>query len=616
MARRIACGLMAILAFMVFTLPTFGAPLTVFRLVPMIGWEKLERVNPYVTLDLDAVLETSDPRSDFTNAETSVVQVTARATVLFDTSQAEITVEFIPEYDYIVPVGKRMFTTPVSRQVKGRLVITVRNPHSFPMENVRVEGTICSAFQPSLIGKSQGDVSFENSDSPGLLRRETSIVWNIGTLMPGEAARCEISITTRRDDSGGFGFSQEGFHTLHRGFRLTYSMLGEVQLRRTDPHIIVARENPISPILDTGSSDPVTGRFDREWPYPKRLFPERPAPVPSVPGDTSKDEKKTVEELRSSTSLMPLVSPLSEPAQIERVHESGLYRLTATAVSDNIGVEDGKFAVPSGEEAEWLVELHVECPSDWQNKKGWNGWHVTFLLGEHLTAEVIERLVFVPEYPGIHDGDLKITVTDTEPGVFRMKVSWDWHQSSSDRFIPGSYAYLALKVTTDGLPLNNEDQILCDHINMEYNPVGGSYVHEMPLDPIYIKSADASYADISLTATRIDWRVLKPGTYAVLATEITTSGKGKLSVQFSEFDDLKRDSTPGKIATFYGFGNSLDAVETEGWIPAADLNSETLYIDLSEPSPVLMWSKISLDEQTSSAEYESTGVITFIVSNN
>lgn len=104
---------------MVFTLPTFGAPLTVFRLVPMIGWEKLERVNPYVTLDLDAVLETSDPRSDFTNAETSVVQVTARATVLFDTSQAEITVEFIPEYDYIVPVGKRMFTTPVSRQVKG-----------------------------------------------------------------------------------------------------------------------------------------------------------------------------------------------------------------------------------------------------------------------------------------------------------------------------------------------------------------------------------------------------------------------------------------------------------------------------------------------------------------
>src|SRR5690606_32293935 len=105
-------------------------------------------------------------------------------------------------------------------------------------------------------------------------------------------------------------------------------------------------------------------------------------------------------------------------------------------------------------------------------------------------------------------------------------------------------------------------------------------------------------------------------TYAVLATEITTSGKGKLSVQFSEFDDLKRDSTPGKIATFYGFGNGLDAVETEGWIPAADLNSETLYIDLSEPSPVLMWSKISVDEQTSSAEYESTGVITFIVSNN
>ena len=249
MARRIACGLMAILAFMVFTLPTFGAPLTVFRLVPMIGWEKLERVNPYVTLDLDAVLETSDPRSDFTNAETSVVQVTARATVLFDTSQAEITVEFIPEYDYIVPVGKRMFTTPVSRQVKGRLVITVRNPHSFPMENVRVEGTICSAFQPSLIGKSQGDVSFENSDSPGLLRRETSIM----EYRHAYAWRsCQVRIgITRRDDSGGFGFPGKlstevfGSHIVCSG----------VQLRRTDPHIIVAVRTPLAqywiPVLRT-----------------------------------------------------------------------------------------------------------------------------------------------------------------------------------------------------------------------------------------------------------------------------------------------------------------------------------------------------------------------------
>ena len=48
---------------------------------------------------------------------------------------------------------------------------------------------------------------------------------------------------------------------------------------------------------------------------------------------------------------MPLVSPLSEPAQIERVHESGLYRLTATAVSDNIGVEDEMCIRDSNESA-------------------------------------------------------------------------------------------------------------------------------------------------------------------------------------------------------------------------------------------------------------------------
>jgi hypothetical protein len=57
-------------------------------------------------------------------------------------------------------------------------------------------------------------------------------------------------------------------------------------------------------------------------------------------------------------------------------------------------------------------------------------------------------------------------------------------------------------------------------------------------------------------------------------------------------------------------------VEAGGWISAADLNNKTRYIDLSQPAPLVMWSKISVGEEVSSAEYESKGVITFIVSNN
>ncbi len=80
-----------------------------------------------------------------------------------------------------------------------------------------------------------------------------------------------------------------------------------------------------------------------------------------MPGDPAKGGKKPVEEPQASTSLMALVRQLAEPVQILRVHKdddgnetelSRLFRLTATGISENIGVEDDKFTVPSVEEAE------------------------------------------------------------------------------------------------------------------------------------------------------------------------------------------------------------------------------------------------------------------------
>ncbi len=59
---------------------------------------------------------------------------------------------------------------------------------------------------------------------------------------------------------------------------------------------------------------------------------------------------------------------------------------------------------------------------------------------------------------------------------------------------------------------------------------------------------------------------------------------------------------------FYGFGgDDLATAEAGGWISALELNNKTRYIDLSEPVPVLMWSKISVGEEVSSAEYENEG---------
>ncbi len=653
MARRQIFGLIAVIILLLCTLPAFGASLTVFKLVPMVGWDELDQINPYATINSDYVIRSSSPTTGWASTASSILQVTARAQVDFDTSEAEISADFIPMSEEIIQVGSRMFSVPIGRQLKGKIVLTTRNPNGFPMQDIRIEGVLGSAFQPTVAGRSQGNVSIEDNDFRRPSQADSVFIWDVGSLLPDEAARCEVSLTTRRNTSGGFGLVKEGTHSVDSGFRLTYIMLGKKETRSTTPHSMIAHNNPKALGSNAAASSLASGSsFEREWPYTKRPFPERSSPIGPVPGDSKDDEgSKPVEDWQASASFMGLGGQLSGlaqiPVEILRVHkdsngnETGLFKLLATGVSDNIGVEDDKFTVPSNEEAEWKVEIWVQNPTTQSSSKlqpeaqsatqpaeplkvqpqdqpeGWNGWIVTLLFGEHLTAEEIERSVYVPGNPDIHKGVLTIVEDHPEPGITRVKIVWNWHQTANKRFLPGSEAHLTLKVTTSGLPPSDKDLIFCDPINMEYNPVGSGYWHQVPLDPIYIKSAGEPYADVSVTATRLDWRVQKPGTYAALATTVTASGTGTLSMQFSEFHDLTRtDGAAGTIAAFYGFGDDLTSAETGGWIAAAELNNKTRYIDLSEPVPVLMWSKISVGDEVSSAEYESTGVITFIVSNN
>ena len=629
MARRAVLWLGVVLMLLVCTLPALGASLTVFRLVPMIGWEKLDQVNPYATIDSDYVMELSSPMTGLRNAEASVVQVTARARVALDTSEAEISADFIPVSGEIVQVGSRLFAAPIGRQLKGTIVLTVRNPNDFPMESARVEGSVGSAFQPTLMGRSQGNVCFESNDSRGLSQADTAFIWDIGSLMPNEAVRCEISVTTRRSSAGGFGFTREGVYPVDSGFRLTYTMLGKDQTRSTTPLSIIAHDNPKALELNTGSSSAASNSFDHEWPYLERPFPERsvlvgPGPTNLLPVKPGVGGSVPIGGGQGGIAPSVSVKQSGEPAMITRAHHfvgetvDGSFMLVATGVSDNVGVEDDKFTVPTGEEAEWMVVIQVD---NWASQPPstveWNGWTVTLLFGEHLTAEEIERVVTLPDPTVENDGELTIETDYPEPGITRVRLIWRWQQKANKKFVPGSRAYLALKVKTNGLPPSDKDLIFCDSINMEYNPVGSGYWHQVPLDPIYITCAGEPYADVSVTATRLDWRVQKPGTYAALATTVTASGIGTLSMQFSKFADLSgTGGVPGTISTFYGFGDDLAAAEAGEWISAAELNNKTRHIDLSEPVPVLMWSKIIVGDQNSSAEYENKGEITFIVSNN
>ena len=88
-------------------------------------------------------------------------------------------------------------------------------------------------------------------------------------------------------------------------------------------------------------------------------------------------------------------------------------------------------------------------------------------------------------------------------------------------------------------------------------------------------------------------------------------------MEFSGFDDLTRlDGSPESIPTWYGFGADMATADTTGWVRASDLNGTSRSMDLSNPMTVTMWSKISVGEDVSSAEYVDEGVITFIMGNN
>ncbi|MBP7892933.1 MAG: hypothetical protein KA063_05300 [Firmicutes bacterium] len=617
--RSLALAGAALLALMILGLPAIAQerPLSSWRLNEGGVWESLPGVNPYATIT------GLGSGAGWGNSGASI-GVTARAVFEPDLSRAEISAEFVPVSRGIIASDPRLFIAPLRQRLEWKVIVIVRNPNDVSMTNVRVHNQFGKAFRAALTGQSVGDAAMADGDVKGLLPSSSGFTWDIGYLGPGAAAKAELMVTTNQ--SGGRAeFAEEGVYSLDTGFQLTYRLLGKDEVRNTAPCSVIARRNPSALRSDGEPYGVVQKPIERDLVLPERPVPVRPGVGGSVP--IGGGQGGIVPSVRAKQ--------VEGSAQITRVHGTGMLKVISTGVSDNVGVKDDKFTVPAGEQAEWKMEIWVENPVTQSSSmvqpqgqpEGWNGWIVTLLFGQHLTAEEIERSVYVPGNPGIHKGVLEIVEDHPEPGITRVKIIWNWHQTAGNRFLPGSHAYLALKVTTSGLPPSDEDLIFCDHINMEYNPVGSGYWHQVPLDPIYIKSVGEPHADVSVTATRLDWRVRKPGMYAALATEITATGYGKLQVQFSDFRDLARtNGVSGTVPAFYAFGQDLPDKASSQWIAASAMNDQSnwpipMELDSAAGSVLRLWSMIGVGEEASSAEYSSDlgdnkGVITFIVSNN
>lgn len=133
----------------------------------------------------------------------------------------------------------------------------------------------------------------------------------------------------------------------------------------------------------------------------------------------------------------------------------------------------------------------------------------------------------------------------------------------------------------------------------------------------------AQWIDWSIGGTRWDWRIRKPGTYAADCINFTIKSNNDVAVNFDGFADLEYleqgAGVKQTIDTYYSYGGSIEAAQSNGWIRAADLNNaDFIFPDGSALHSGLnykLWNKIVVENCNSSCEYEDTATITLTVRN-
>ena len=140
--------------------------------------------------------------------------------------------------------------------------------------------------------------------------------------------------------------------------------------------------------------------------------------------------------------------------------------------------------------------------------------------------------------------------------------------------------------------------------------------------PVKIHASVAQWLDYSLSGTRFDWRVRKPGIYAADSLTATLKSNSDLEIDFDGFANLMYQGTtqfPGvtqEIETWYAYGEPLDTLV---WMPAIDLDATDHAIkdsaDLHAGYSFKLWNKIKVVASNSASEYQDDATITLVLQN-
>jgi len=193
---------------------------------------------------------------------------------------------------------------------------------------------------------------------------------------------------------------------------------------------------------------------------------------------------------------------------------------------------------------------------------------------------------------------------DLPPGA-EEQTHWEWNEDKGenggwDEYKAGDTSALARCWTSGG------DFGYCNKQNWEIE-----FVHHASM---------AQWCNWTISGTRWDWRILKPGTYAADCIAAWIQSNNDVMITFEGFGDLQyQEEDAGvkqTIDTYYSWGPDL---ESNSWVRAAALNEEAPIIPdsaaLHAGQSTKLWNKIVVENCNSSCEYENTGTITITLQN-
>jgi hypothetical protein len=137
--------------------------------------------------------------------------------------------------------------------------------------------------------------------------------------------------------------------------------------------------------------------------------------------------------------------------------------------------------------------------------------------------------------------------------------------------------------------------------------------------PVTIHASIAQWLWFSVSGTRWDWRIMKPGTYGGDCITFQLCSNGAVGFDYDGFEDLYSPTACDQtITTWYGIGTSIFDVDRLGWVRAPDLNGEDDILPEVCPGhcyTTKLWTKVQVDSCNTACEYEDQAKVTICLQN-